>query len=436
MGVNNRGRRVDPLEQISALLDAAVEARRTLHRAAAQVAVGSLADLVEDGGPSADVVDEAVAGALAEWIGVLWQAGWQPADVAHVVRRNYPAGVHVRLTVDCMAAVLDVLDPSMVDELFSTQLSALDADPQGGSPDGFVQYHVERSGADAATVIDAVVDLLAMFSVLHQLPPLRPAPGQTASAASPGEDVDQKLLDRVRGLLAKAEASDYGPEADAFTAKAQELIARHSLDRALLGATPGPGVSEEEPGGIRIGLDSPYEAEKMSLLNEVAAANRCRAVYTRQVGLVTVLGFPADLRAVELLYASLLVQVTRAMVREGTRRTDRGGTRTRSFRQAFIRAFAVRIGQRLRNVAEAGVREAAAADDRLLPVLATRDVKVHKLTTQLFPRLTEVTGSAEVDREGWALGTHAADLATLTAIPSLDDDQAADEPADEVAPGR
>jgi hypothetical protein len=82
------------------------------------------------------------------------------------------------------------------------------------------------------------------------------------------------------------------------------------------------------------------------------------------------------------------------------------------------------------------VREAAAADDRLLPVLATRGFKVHKLTMQLFPRLTEVTGSAEVDREGWALGTHAADLATLTANPSLDDDQAADEPADEVAPGR
>jgi hypothetical protein len=214
-------------------------------------------------------------------------------------------------------------------------------------------------------------------------------------------------------LLASAFASNYGPEADAFTAKAQQLIAQHSLGQAL---RPG-GTSEEEPDGIRIGLDSPYESEKLSLLTEIAAANRCRAVYSEQVALVTVLGFPADLRAVELLYTSLLVQATRAMLREGPRRN-----RTRSFRESFLRAFAARIGARLRGVAESSVQEGAAADDRLLPVLATRNLKVEKLVVRLFPHVAELRGSAQIDREGWALGTRAADLATLTAVPSLPDE--------------
>ena len=62
----------------------------------------------------------------------------------------------------------------------------------------------------------------------------------------------------------------------------------------------------------------------------VAAANRCRAVWHRSLGLCTVLGFPGDLDAVELLVTSLLVQATTAMVQAGSRRDVYGRSRTRS----------------------------------------------------------------------------------------------------------
>ncbi|RST20878.1 bifunctional 3'-5' exonuclease/DNA polymerase [Streptomyces sp. WAC04770] len=54
------------------------------------------------------------------------------------------------------------------------------------------------------------------------------------------------MLTRIRALLAKAEATGFPEEAEALTAKAQELMARHSIDEALLAArshsTDGPGV--------------------------------------------------------------------------------------------------------------------------------------------------------------------------------------------------
>jgi cytosine/adenosine deaminase-related metal-dependent hydrolase len=46
---------------------------------------------------------------------------------------------------------------------------------------------------------------------------------------------DNPLLERVRKLLAKAEAQGATPaEAEALTAKAAELMARYGIDRALL----------------------------------------------------------------------------------------------------------------------------------------------------------------------------------------------------------
>lgn len=48
---------------------------------------------------------------------------------------------------------------------------------------------------------------------------------------------DTALLQRVRKLLAKAEADGATPaEAEAFTVKAAELMARYGIDRALLAA--------------------------------------------------------------------------------------------------------------------------------------------------------------------------------------------------------
>jgi hypothetical protein len=220
------------------------------------------------------------------------------------------------------------------------------------------------------------------------------------------------VLRRVRALLDKAESTEFPEEAEALTGRAQELMARYSIDAALLAAEAATG---DEPAGVRLAVDNPYEAPKALLLQEVAEANRCRAIWHKQLGMSTVLGFPADLEAVELLFTSLLVQATAAMVHAGSRTDARGRSRTRSFRRSFLSAYTQRIGERLRGATDEAVRQATTETGRgdLLPVLAARDEVVNAAVTRLFGTVIEQKVRGGTDREGWARGRAAADLATL-----------------------
>ena len=223
------------------------------------------------------------------------------------------------------------------------------------------------------------------------------------------------VLEKVRALLAKAESTTFPEEAEALSAKAQEFMARHAIDEAMVGAGAGAGGRiGGGPTGVRVPVDDPYAGAKSILLSEVAAANRCRAVWSKGLGLSTVLGFEADLQFVDILYTSLLVQATSAMVAAGSQVDHSGRTRTRSFRQAFLLAYARRIGQRLRE-AEAASRAAATEQygEALLPVLADRSAAVKAAEAEAFPYLVSRSVSIS-NAAGWAAGKAAADLASLS----------------------
>jgi hypothetical protein len=140
-------------------------------------------------------------------------------------------------------------------------------------------------------------------------------------------------------------------------------------------------------------------------------------VWSEDLGFATVIGFDADLHAVELLYMSLHVQATTAVVRAGSRWTVDGRSRTRAFRKSFLIAFAVRIGDRLRGAADDATRKAAGGDSgALLPVLAARDESVRERFDLLFPGIIHhASFGSSMDSEGWASGTAAADQALLHA---------------------
>jgi cytosine/adenosine deaminase-related metal-dependent hydrolase len=66
---------------------------------------------------------------------------------------------------------------------------------------------------------------------------------------------DNPLLDRVRKLLAKAEARGVTPaEAEALTAKAAELMARYGIDRALFAAQQ---PESDHPADRKVDVDNP-----------------------------------------------------------------------------------------------------------------------------------------------------------------------------------
>jgi len=264
----------------------------------------------------------------------------------------------------------------------------------------------ERERTDRLGAVLVVIEVLALLAWLPALPKLR-------AAARTRTGVDGRMLERVRALLAKAESTTFPEEAEALSAKAQELMARHAIDRALLDSGPGNGGG---PGGRRLGVDDPYAGPKSLLLAVVADANSCRAVWTPDLGFSTVFGDDVDLDIVEVLFTSLLCQATTAMAAAGSARAGAPGrrARSRSFRQSFLVAYATRIGARLREATDAATDEAAEVHgrERLLPVLAARTTAADAAAHAAFPHI-ERKGFSAYDGAGWAAGAAAADLVSL-----------------------
>jgi len=332
--------------------------------------------------PAAEV-DAALDGALAEAFGRLFRGGWQPAELHRVVARR---GNPLQGGVVAEAAIEAARTARPVDPRWLAQARELPS----GAP-----------AADRFKLLDARLDLLLELAELPPIEVLLPPPG-TAVPAHPESGADPRVLDRVRALLAKAESTDFPAEAEAYSAKAQELIARHSIEEAL---TARDRV-EVVPYAKRIGVDHPYESEKAGLLDAVARANHCRTVWSPEFGFSTVFGFDADIDAVELLYTSLLVQANRAMVRD---EPGKGKARIKAFRRSFLVAYAVRIGERLVTATRAEIAQHA----DLRPVLRSRDLQVREAMDRAFPHTVRARGRRIDSLEGWESGRAAADEAQL-----------------------
>ena len=223
---------------------------------------------------------------------------------------------------------------------------------------------------------------------------------------------DPAVLEKVRALLAKAESTNFEHEADALTAKAQALMARHAIDEAV--ARGEARIGRENPSVRRVVVDDPYARAKSSLFWAVASVNGVRAVWHQDSGHMTVVGFATDLDAVEVLFTSLLMQASKAMLAKGRVVDHRGRSRTRSFRHSFYLAFADRIHERLVMAADQARADAERELERdLLPVLASRRDEVDDATERIFPKLRKSRGLSVTNEAGWRAGRVAAELATL-----------------------
>ncbi|WP_232376713.1 DUF2786 domain-containing protein [Amycolatopsis aidingensis] len=348
------------------------------------------------------------AGLAFGWVlGGLWERGWLPVDLWQVTRRRLDARA-AGLVIDAIAAEHAQYAPAGVHERWADQLGELEAVRWWDESRPYLEQWAERRRVGMEQAVVTVITLLGLLVSLPELPRILPLPG-TATRHAAVTGVDQKVLSRVRALLAKAESTDYPEEAEALSAKAQELMNRHAFERALLDAeTHQPQVATSR----RVWLDSPYADAKAQLVHVIAEANRSRAVHHDKIGFVSLVGEEMDLEIVELLVTSLLVQATKAMVAEGSQKTRTGGSRTRSFRKSFLIAYAVRIGERLTSQ-EAAARDLV-EDPRLLPVLADRGEAVDAAVDEMFGGfLYEKKAGFVRDGAGWAAGRAAADLASL-----------------------
>ncbi|MGY3203185.1 DUF2786 domain-containing protein [Streptomyces sp. TE5632] len=354
--------------------------------------------------------DAELAGRGEEFVATAWRRGWQPADVVRIVRREL-GDVHVRLVSALIRAQAPHDRPR--GPRWHAQLGDLGGRP-GDRDDRDDREAASARRTDRFSHATAVLELYRLLLRLPALEPLDEPDGGAAGSEGAGgtgspareRHPESRMLGRIRALLAKAEATGFPEEAEALTAKAQELMARHSVDEALLAAR---APSATAPGACRIGVEPPYEQTKAVLLDAIATANHCRAVWNEALGFSTVVGFASDLEAVELLHTSLLVQAGTAMTKAEAAQRAGGRKRTKTFRQSFLAAYVHRVGARL-----AAAAESQLTDDSL-PVLASRDVAVTERLDRLFPETTTTRLRGVSDAAGWEEGARAADDAQVEA---------------------
>lgn len=183
-----------------------------------------------------------------------------------------------------------------------------------------------------------------------------------------------EVTEKVRKLLAKAE--DPGcttEEAEAFSAKAQSLISRFSIDLSVL----GEGKRADELVEGRIFISDPYASAKGTLCNAIVLNNDCRAVWgtTFVKGedgktvfnkngtavkrrYLSVVGYATDVEWVTTLYASVEHQLTAAVARD--RKAAPASVNLRSWTTSYIDGYTNAISRRLRESRQQVVAETQA----------------------------------------------------------------------------
>ena len=185
-------------------------------------------------------------------------------------------------------------------------------------------------------------------------------------------ETDSRLA-TIRSLLAKAESTEFPEEAEAFTAKATELMSRYALDEAMVWATtPSSGAAPTE---LQLVVHRPFTAQKAVLVSSVASAYGCHALRLGRdersgAERMSVVGFPSDVHLVETLVTSLFLQLTRAMTAPGA--APRGtATQVAGWRRSFIVGFTHTIAERLAASRAAAQAERAASSAEPAPASGT-----------------------------------------------------------------
>jgi hypothetical protein len=218
------------------------------------------------------------------------------------------------------------------------------------------------------------------------------------------------LLDRVRKLLAKAEAEGVTPpEAEALTAKAAELMARYGIDRALLAATR---PETDKPDSRIIDIDNPWAQVRAHLLAGLAGAMRCQCILLnpdRGGARVHVFGYASDLERADILYTSLLLQMAHGLTAALV--PARVGS-VRAWRRSWLLGFVAAVVARVKAAEDRAAASSSAAvhtGPSTALVLADRSVVIRRNMEQAYPvtRQARVTYTGNGYRDGYAKGQQA-----------------------------
>ena len=236
----------------------------------------------------------------------------------------------------------------------------------------------------------------------------------TAAPATgvPATEAPDRLLDRVRKLLAKAEAEGVTvEEAQAFTAKAAELMAKYGIDRALLAATR---PETDKPDNRIVEIYNPWARVQAHLLCRLAAALRCQCILlpVSEGQRVHVFGYASDIERADVLYTSVLVQMWHGLV---AAQVPAMAYNVRAWRRSWLLGYTAAVIAKVRAAEERAERAATVAEpagagsSRTALVLADRSMVIRQTVAQAYPltRTARVTYTGSGYGDGYAQGKRA-----------------------------
>ncbi|MFE5971413.1 DUF2786 domain-containing protein [Streptomyces sp. NPDC056460] len=217
---------------------------------------------------------------------------------------------------------------------------------------------------------------------------------------------DGKLA-KIRAILAKAEDPATTPdEADAYFAKAAELMAKYGIEKAML-ADADP--AQDRPGDRMIKVTGTYGSDRKYLLGYIVKALGCKAIELNGAE-VHLFGYESDLERVEMLFTSLQLQAFNAM-RHGR---PRPGEKTITYRKSFLAGFILTVYARLEEIEARARQEAAPSATGRSAELVLADRKAVTLARfkEAYPH-TRTGGGSKRGGSGKAAGEAAGRRADL-----------------------
>lgn len=161
---------------------------------------------------------------------------------------------------------------------------------------------------------------------------------------------DERIIDKIRNLIAKAEGTEFEAEADAFLQKATDLMARYRVDAALLEVSENASSDPVDRVFIDVGK---WHVPKGQLAVSLCKAFDCHAIWAAKKR-IAFIGHKSDLDMVVSLMTSLEIQLDRELLK--VQSFDKGATR--AARSSFAYGWTSRVGERIREHYREAVRDA------------------------------------------------------------------------------
>lgn len=214
----------------------------------------------------------------------------------------------------------------------------------------------------------------------------------------------ERIVEKIRKLLALATSSNQA-EAEAAAAKAQALLQAYNLERAQIEGAAGarPLYLKQI---VELGSNQRW---RRYLLDAIADAHFCKAVYTPGQPRMSMIGEPHNLDVVEFLYLCLARQLE--SLAAAAYRQSRSPLAAVTWKDGFYLGAVSSLRQRL----ERQHQDFAHTSEQTRALVVIKDAALQEAVATFFPKVRTAAPKHLLSADGWQAGVQAGQAIDLQA---------------------